>query len=853
MPSIIDHFYTSSATKVIYAIDNSCPLVSLQLYIKTGSGIEGKDEAGYAHFLEHLVFKSTLHYPRNSLMDRVAMLGGNINAFTDHEVTCFYINLPSHQLNEGIVILSELAVNADFSSFDFESEKKVVIEEIKQCKNDPEDYFIDNITALVFENHPYGRPILGNISSLRRAKSKTLWAFYKKHYTAENAFLVVAGDVTIERLKEACENLNLPNTAPTPSIPPALPQYKYITHDQVVHFRLSIEYDMLAFILPSPADSHPDAHKLNCLDKIFMWGRNSRLYQRLFIREKLIDSLKVQSITGIYSGALVVLIQPRQNEYINRIVEIFFEEMQNIVRFGVKRAEVDEAKADLLHTCRYGFEFMESLAQTIAAEEILGDYHSFFDYETQIQAINKESINSLIAEYYDLQKLNIIVGGDYNSPLLEGCLQSRRGVANNIRPQGRSKFISSDIGDYFDLTLPNNLRLFLKQTPSKGICGITLALYVSQLDEDIHTLGLNQLTSNTLLYGNEKRDYRQCLQYCSQSGIQLSVSNGKETTRLRGKCFSDNLWESLDLLHDVLYTPTFPTHHIENLRQSYISSIKKVSDFPQSEAVIRFRQMLFGKDSHLLSKTGSLRTLKTFSKKQITQWYQHKILGTPATLCIVGDIDIEKTLQYIQKLFCEASFGRDIHHRPIFLTPSEKSIIKDYRGNDQSIISLGGFCMPGKDIALRAPMNILSQIIGGEISSRMFSLLREKHAIAYSADFDYDLLTDIGYFDMFTIVNKKSTKMAVKLLYELLDDLQTNGVTEAELSHAKNYIIGQRILDEESVLLQAQVIATLLTLGMDYEYISNRATAISAVTTSEIQSVLNEYFCGSDLYLHILQ
>jgi len=894
-----NHFFTSEGLKVIYAVDKSRPLVSLQLFIKMGAGFEGSvgtgfipsetkavgtgfipsetntNEAGYSHLLEHLVFKSTAKYPHNTLMDAVAMLGGNINAYTDHEVTCFYINLPSGLLGEGLDILYELAVNANFSKREFESERKVVIEEIKQCKNDPEDYFIDNLMRLVFKGHPYGRSILGNIGSLKAAKVGDLQAFYKRHYTAENMFLCVAGDFEVEGLstivgagfQPARNPLSPWGKGGTLLCPQRghgrimRPHVDYITHNEIIHFPLPVDNAMLAFVLPSPADSHPDAHKLNCLDKIFAWGRNSRLYQRLYIKEKLIDSLKVQSITGIYDGALVILVQPRDNAFIQKIIEIFFEEMCEIVRFGVRSSEVEEARAELLHTCRYGYEYMEVLAQTIASEEILGDYRMFFEYEAQLEAVDKEGVNGVIEGYYDVGKVNVIVGGKSPFPSGKGgylAITHRGGMGENAT-FGRILTERLPSSPTNCVRLPSGLRVFLKPTPSKGICGVTLSLYVSQLDEDPQTLGLNQLTTNLLLYGNEKRDYRQCLQYCNKNGIQISVSNGKEVTRLQCKCFTESLWESLDLLQDVLFTPTFPMEHINNLCESYISSIKKVSDFPQSEAVFRFKKMLFGSNSHLLSKTGSVRTLRTFTRKMILQWYREKVLGVPATLCIVGDFDVVKTLAYIENVFCNrrdtiygVRFGQEIYHRPIYLSPSEQSVVKVRRDLDQSIISLGGFCMPGRDVSLRAPMNVLSQIIGGEIGSRMFSLLREKHAIAYSAEFDYDLLSDIGYFDMFTIVDRGSARVAVKLLYEMLEDLRLHGVTADEVLRAKKYLIGQQVLDEESVLFQSQMIATLLTLGMDYEYILGRVDMINGVSVEDVQGVVNEYFCGEDMYLHVL-
>ena len=180
--------------KVIFAQDNTNPLICLQLYVRVGSAWENSDEAGFSHFTEHLVFKSTKKFPENSIMERVTFLGGSINAYTEYDTTCFYITLPSSFQKEGLEILSELALHADYNEYEFTQEKKVVIEEMKQFQNDPEDYFIEEIAEKYFKKNPYKYPIIGNLKNLQSATRKDLKNFYAKYYSPNNCFLVVSGD-----------------------------------------------------------------------------------------------------------------------------------------------------------------------------------------------------------------------------------------------------------------------------------------------------------------------------------------------------------------------------------------------------------------------------------------------------------------------------------------------------------------------------------------------------------------------------------------------------------------------------------------------------------------------------------
>jgi predicted Zn-dependent peptidase len=288
------------------------------------------------------------------------------------------------------------------------------------------------------------------------------------------------------------------------------------------------------------------------------------------------------------------------------------------------------------------------------------------------------------------------------------------------------------------------------------------------------------------------------------------------------------------------------------LRDNVISDILRVRDFPQIEAVQLWKQMIFGKNSNLVSREGTISTLKKLNHKKIVDWHESKILTAPATLCIIGDFDIDLALHYITKLFSAGRFLTKIAHRPIIVEPSLNCRNTTNRKLNQSIINLGGFCMSGSEIALRAPMCVISQIIGGDLSSRLFDILREQHGLAYSTDFDYDLLASTGYFDLFTIVDKECEKQAIELLYKLISDLRKDGVTSDEIQRSKNSILGQMRMDEESVTSSAIVLSSLFTLGFDYQFYLERENRIKNVTANDIKLILDEYFDPENLFLHIL-
>jgi zinc protease len=819
-----------------------------------GSAFESKKEAGYSHFTEHLVFKSTNKYPENSIMDEIANYGGSLNAYTSHETTCFNVTLPSEYLEKGIELLAELVQHACFTDKDFENEKKVVIEELKQYRNDPEEYFIETIPSLATKNSPYIPHIIGNLVSLNKAKPEDLRGFYKKFYHPENSFICLAGDFDLDILKEhidryflnwrkdTCAIVNNHRYEEIQALSFIETQYcsktNKLINKNITHHKSEIDRDILAFTIPELSYNDPKSITQSMIFSVFAGGQTSRLYQRLFLKEQLIDNIKIYSMVGIYNGTSTILIYPKKNEYIDKILEIFLEEYNELNRFGLKIEELDNIKKELLNSSGYVYEYMDNLAQTLASYELLKDYKTFFKYNESIENITKQDVKNVITQFFQLKNLKIITAGKYKH-MYKSTISSG---STSVKP----------LSNIFVHTMENGLKILFKKTDGKNICGISLSLGVSQLNENEENLGINHLTSSLLIYGNQNRSYNEILKFCTQNGINLSVRANKETTNLRLKCFTDSFNDSLELLCDIYSTPLFPLEYINTIKNTFISDIQRVKDFPQKYALKQWREMLFGKQSNILYKGGTVKTLRKINRQNILDWYQNQIRKAPATICIVGDFDFDSTLFKLEKLFSNFNFTKVMPFRPIFISPSKENKVVRNRKQDQSVIFLSGFCTPNNIDEVRTPMEILSEIIGGDGSSRLFNTLREEYGLAYYTSFDYELLQGLGYYGMVAIVDRDREKQAINMFRKIQLDIKNKGATTDELYRIKNYLKGQRRIYEESTVAQATMISTLLTLGYEYDYYQKREERINNVSNKQIIEIANDYFKEEDEFLFVL-
>lgn len=829
--------------KIIFAQDNSNPLVCLQLYVRMGSSWEKPAEAGFSHLTEHLVFKSTAKFPRNTIMEQVTFLGGSINAYTEYDATCFFITLPSSFRKEGLEILAELVRQADYDDSDFKSEKSVVIEELKQFQNDPEDYFIEQVAAAYFKKNPYRKPIIGNLSNIKAASLQDLKKFYKRYYTADNCFLVIAGDFEEEDMLSAVDDYfqswqpgGLKKIEPLTDPLPAAPA--------VINLPAQISIDLLAFVLPDLSEMNPDSYALSIAVKAFAIGKNSRLYNRLFNQEKLIDAIKVNSLSGINDGASIIVVMPKKKADLSKICRIFLEEMEQFRKFGMSDLELNDQIKELLFYYRYSFEYVESLAASLGGEEVLTGFESFFAYPDKIRSIKREFLAEIIRKYFAANQLYLFHKGKGSLPQ-KVLLAEMRQKSNDIIQRDQTR-------DLLQTTLANGQKVILKKVIGKPTIGVALSFRVSQLNEQRDNRGINFLTSGLMLYGNEKRNYQQFLNFCTTNGINIGISPQAETTAVKLKCFQEMLPISLELLADLVNLPTFPNDYFQNLKNTNLSNLDRENDFPTNLAAKKWKKMIFGKDSNILNPIGTKSTISRISLKQVKRWYDQYYQPANVSIALVGDFEFSIVLQQLEKLFSGSGKKTAEVQQKVICDSSPTRFKRTNQKADQAIIHLGGFGCAARETQKNTAFHVLAQIIGGDTNSLLFEELREKRGLAYSVEFNFSSVKDFGYFSALAIVDKSREKEALQAICEVLQQIRNNGISEQELQKTKNYIRGLRLLEEESVLNQAMTLSSLEAIGFGYDYYLKRDERLQNVTITMLHEIAQEYFRQENYFIHIL-
>ena len=182
--------------------------VAIGIWVKTGSRNESPEINGISHFIEHMFFKGTKSRSAKEIAESFDRIGGQVNAFTSKEYTCFYAKVLDTHASYALEVLSDMFFNSVFDEKELEKERKVVLEEIKMYEDTPDDIVHDLLSKAIYENHPLGYPILGTEETLQSFTNDMLKQYIHSTYTPENVVISVAGNITDSFIQEIEEWLD---------------------------------------------------------------------------------------------------------------------------------------------------------------------------------------------------------------------------------------------------------------------------------------------------------------------------------------------------------------------------------------------------------------------------------------------------------------------------------------------------------------------------------------------------------------------------------------------------------------------------------------------------------------------
>jgi predicted Zn-dependent peptidase len=361
--------------------------VSFGAYVATGTRNETEAENGVSHFLEHMAFKGTERRSAAAIAEEIEAVGGHINAYTAREQTAYYVKVLKEDTALAADIIGDILTHSTFEPEELERERGVILQEIGQANDTPDDIIFDHFQETAFPSQPMGRPVLGTEARIQEMPRSVLTGYMKRHYASGNVVVAAAGAMEHERVLDLVQThfADLPADPPPPV---ALGRY------QGGEFREDRDLDQVHIVLgfPSVAYGDPDYYPTLLLSTLLGGGMSSRLFQEIREKRGLVYSIYSFSAPYMDTGLFGIYAGTGESEA-EELVPVTLAELVK-VQTAVTEAELARAKAQVKASLLMSLESTGSRCEQLARQlQVFGRVVPTAETVGKLTAVTAEQVS----------------------------------------------------------------------------------------------------------------------------------------------------------------------------------------------------------------------------------------------------------------------------------------------------------------------------------------------------------------------------------------------------------------------------------------------------------------------------
>ena len=381
---------------------------TIGIWVENGSRYEEPGENGVSHFVEHLLFKGTKKRTAAQIAEQMDAVGGVLNAFTGKEYTCYYAKVLGEDLPMATELLADLFLESVFDPDEIDRERQVVLQEISQAEDTPDDFIHDLFNLHYWQGHPLALPIFGSVETVNAINREALVSFMADRYRAGRVFIAAAGAVDHARLMRDCDRLFgsiAGDGRPEPTSPP---QERVV----VLNENKKLEQAHLCIGAPGLRQTAPNRYAAYVLNTALGGGMSSRLFQE--VREKRGRVYSIYSFMSAFLDCGYFAVYAGTNpEWVDEVVEVTLKEIKKVVRDGLAPEELARAKSQLKGNMLLGMESTESRMNRVARNEIYFRRDIPIDeLGREIEKVTNDQVVELASSCFKPERMGMVLLGD---------------------------------------------------------------------------------------------------------------------------------------------------------------------------------------------------------------------------------------------------------------------------------------------------------------------------------------------------------------------------------------------------------------------------------------------------------
>ncbi len=815
---------------------------SVQIWFRAGSALEKKENQGIAHFLEHMFFKGTPTRPGPQLAHDIESYGGEVNAFTSFDYTCYYINTPSIFLDKSVDILMDMVANPLFGKDEIPSERQVVFEEYRRAMDNPSQFNFIQVQGTSFQGG-YAHPILGREDTILNFSQEQIKSFRETFYNLENAMLVVAGDLK-ERpdLEKKIRGFKLPHGKKS-----EFGQFELKSKNTINVHDKDIRQATITLCIQAPKynDDKTAAQDLaiNCLAH----GETSRFYQNLVAKTSLCNGVAGSSMYFANGGAHMLKMNfPVEN--LSKVSKIFMDTLKDAMMNGFEPNELQKIKNQYISSKVYERESIESFAFSLGhgfAQS--GNIHCEEEFIEKIRAATVQDVwNGLLEIVRENTHFTIQAPKGTKLPPLEKELLKWQAEFKKPSSSLKAKAVTAKVETFAEdssvtvVDIKPGIKFIHRKNEMTPTFVIHAYLKGAQSAETARTAGSHHLLSRLVTYGYQGMPYLKLKNELEGMSSSLNGFSGKNAYGLTMHGQSKDFERLSAHFFGTLFQPEVPKKFFDHEKKVILRALDNQKEDAMKQAFKTFYKMVFQGHPYSLDLAGTPETIKSFTPASLLKMHSSRLKNSEMVITYCGDQDlhtIESLVREMVKTLPERKKTKKAAAK-IKAVSGKREHLKFDREQTQIVIGAPAFSLTKKeDIFLK----MITTHLSGQ-SSALFVEVRDRQGLCYSVSPVHVAALEAGCWGIYIGSGHDKTEAAIKAILGIIHDLRDNGIKREHFERIKTMIDGQNLLAIQTNEDYAQYysIPVLHNLGIDFHHQQNKI--IRSATYEDFQAFLKKFF-----------
>jgi len=777
-------------------------VVALQLWVLSGTAAERAREHGCAHLLEHMLFKPmAIAGPTPSdIATEIEGLGGDVNAFTSHDETVFHATVPAAATKAAIEALLPPLVTPEIDPGSLAKEAEVVVEEIRQYRDDPSSRLQQDVMTALFPEHAYGRPVLGTEQDVRTCSPARLLGFHRRAYAASNVYFVVVGDVQPQQviaqatpwLKKLPAAPKRGKAEPLP-VPPQRAQV-IVRRDDVLECHLELAWTV-------PALPERVAVALEVASVVLGYGEAARLSLGTRRRDQVVSDAH-SSFYGSRLGSTFLVTARMRASQAGAAAQAVLEQVERLRTSRLDGEELSRARAVLRSDLVYRRETTQGQAHAMGYFiSLAGDLDADRRYYDVLSELTAEDVREACEQW--LQPVAAVLGmvvpeREITSASARSLrkaigaqLAPRRRAAKPRGPKVKRK------GEVSMVDLRCGVRIRAVVDARVPIVGGWIAWPGGLRLEDARRAGATPLMAELLTRGCEAIDGDALAREIDGMAAVLDGFSGRSSAGLHLECLSDNLPDVLERALQCAAAPRFDAAELEEERRVALADYEAEDDDLAKVAMRDVLSRLYAGHPYRLRRRGTPKSLGRLTAPGLGRLWKRWYPLPRMVIGLAGDVDLVAVAEQVEAAMASAGAVTELDRFPewpggglrteVHRPPGGEHRIQ--RAKEQAHIAIGYPGLPLGD--RRGPaLEVLMAVLGGQ-AGRLFLKLREDEGLVYHVSASASEGIDAGDVIVYAATGQDKVERARAAIEAEIASLAAGELTDDELVRAKAWLCGQ--------------------------------------------------------------